>query len=369
MDLNETIERMKALKCPQCGSTNIDMETMKSGKCKNCGATVLIEDTSQTVVNNVNVVVGDTQAVSFYEVKADVTFLQFEKMVYKDLSYKDTTPPDVLSADFKKPKAKNVHVIEYTGDASINYSCSVGTDVERTRYNAQGTATKYKETEWQPYRGSYSDRKTVYVQCGDEDADTIMASMCIDNAKTVAEGEAFDISERDTQNAKGDILEEAAHDCKRKIRADHVKDFTYTGVAEIVSVKGYTLPQYYMDYEYKNKTYRAYAYAAGQATALRPGGYGGTYGYAPDCSKEVKNTADKRNLPFSLLSAILLIASIIISFVIKDKRVIVTCFAIAAASFIIQFISQAIFKKAIFHSNAKEKKKRLAKLLNSKGLN
>ena len=376
MELNELVERVKSLRCPQCGSTDIELTSLQTGKCKHCGTTVLIEEPKKEIINNININVkqADGNMLPFYEIKKEFDIKEFETQIFTRMTYDETTPTDILDADFSAPYEHNKFFVKHTGEVTLTYNCLAGYD-RQEKYSEWSNASKSyvtrtrKVTDWKPLSGTYTGKyDTILPLDKNNNLDDKLAAAqslaVLDCIKTVekrvpVDGVDFDISNDKKDDAEYKIERDAASDCKYNIAADHVKDFNYSAIVNITETEFYKIPQYTVDYKYNDKNYQLHAFAAGKFHE---------YGSMPDVSGDIKAEADKKNIKFVIPSLLLCIASIIISiFVLNDTAV----YAIGVAAIVMYIITKFTFKKihnSIIDKRQDEKRRRLDTVLKNKKL-
>ncbi len=376
MELNELVDRVKSLRCPQCGSTDIEITSLQAGKCKHCGTIVLIEEPKKEIINNININVKQTDGnvIPFYEIKKEFDIKEFETQIFTRITYDETTPTDILDADFSAPYEQNKFFVKHTGEVTLTYNCSVGYD-RQEEYSEWSNASKSyvtrtrKVTDWKPLSGTYTGKYDTILPLDKNNnlndkiaaAQSLAVLDCIKTAKNSVpvDGVDFDVSDDKKDDAEYKIERDAASDCKYSIKADHVKDFNYSAIVNITETEFYKIPQYTVDYKYNDKNYKLHAFSAGKFHE---------YGATPNVSKDINSEAEVKNVKFNILSIMFLIASIVVSVLVQSALYVFLAFAAAITMYI---ITKLTFKKAqnsIIETRQAEKERKLDAFLKRKGL-
>ncbi|HBF86056.1 MAG TPA: hypothetical protein DDW54_00090 [Clostridiales bacterium] len=358
-------EETKSIRCPQCGSTDVEIISGETAKCKHCG-TAIDYGKPKTVYNNTTINVKSVGGipVSFYKVGVEFDKKQFKKEVFTYLTDNKNTPVDVLDSKFSEVSSIERKVIIYKGQANMSYSATVGIDRREEYYEYENgkKVTKYRTvTDWHPTSGTFAGEYTAAIPNGEiqtgtykimNDARCLCAEKCAETTKSAAPADAseFAITQSGESTAKEIIEKYAESDCHGKITGDHVKDFSCSSFVNIVEIKGYIMPEYTIEYEHENEEYAISSFAAGKFTP---------FGNYPNQSKNIDEYAHYKNLLFSLPAFIMLIVSTILSFTIKPIGWIITLCLIATALFTVSRFTVKGFRKNIVNKRQDEKRRKL----------
>ena len=367
-------EDNKSIRCPQCGSTNIEIISDEIAKCKHCG-TSIDYGKPKTIYNNTNINLFSNERnlpVSFYEIDTEFDEKKFQEQVFAWLTENTSTPVDVLDSDFSNVTFKKRKVIIYEGHVTMSYSVMIGTDREEEYYeDVNGKPfKKYRTvTDWLPENGSYAGEFSAGAPNGKFNENEVggangtylkFAPDCVNtsNGGKPCDKNEFIITQSSENFAKEKIKDQAEFECRYQIKGDHIKDFSCSSFVNITKIAGYVLPEYTMYYEIHDQEYHISSYAAGK---FNP------YGTYPNQSNAIDDEADTKNLIFSIPAFIMLIISSILSFVLKPILPIVILFLIATALFTISRFAVEKFRNNIVNNRQKIKQDKLLQKLSEMG--
>ena len=365
---------VSAIRCPQCGSTDVKMTTEKTGECLHCGAMITIDDRPKKVVNDVKVFLsnaGDV-GVSFYKVKADKSEKTFIKDVYHSLAEHEDTPIDIFDYKFYPTTTEEKTVVAYRGNVHLTYSVMIGIDRE-VMYVEDGKR-KYKTvTDWHPMSGTHEGNYIVGIRDGDVTYSETLSDEnryagyfehAVETAKKIEEfdGEGVVLTQKNAEAGKEALIEKAALACRYGLSGNHVSDFKYSATVDLKEIRGYVIPEYsvaYKEDEESEKTYVASAFAAGDDFV---------YGECPDDTRNINAYTTISNLKFTIPSIAFLLASIIVSLVVNNATVMYVVGILAIAFFVFSVLIANRIRKNVIKKNIEIKKTKMEELIQEQGL-
>lgn len=141
---------VKAIQCPQCGSTNVQMNSDNQGVCQACGCVVTVGNSNDThnIYNETNIYYGNEnshgktqQSFSYYNLPSKFTKEQFLRAMYITLA-KEDAPLTTLDHDVDDVSLIQHEVVVEDVVANASYSASIGYDRQESY---QDTETYYED--------------------------------------------------------------------------------------------------------------------------------------------------------------------------------------------------------------------------------
>ena len=406
MDVNEFFEKVRALKCSQCGATDIEILDEKVGKCKHCGTTILFDQPKTEVINNINIVSDGLNIglpIKYYSVNSEYEKKDFLKNTLTVLTEDLSTPVDVLNSQFSDVSVRNIIIVMYKAVAHISYSASLGYEETEKYYEYDSARQKNVEKtrrviKYKSASGDASGENTVFLPDG-EKADILstkerftgknsayhtdrysvieaessyfdshfsyVAEEVVSKAKEIEEVEGLPVilSNDGKEKAKEEILSDFAWQVESKLKGGEVKDvkdFNYTGYVEnFTEIKCYSVPEYYVNYKYGEENYHSVSIPAGNRDIVYS---------SPSESKEVEETIEKKNFAPTFFATLFMLASIIVSFTVWNMTWCITVFVLAMIFFIVSKVNGKAVQKDLIDGRQKEKQSKLINVLSEKGL-
>ncbi len=175
---------IKTIICPQCSSTDIKMVSETRGVCNHCGSQISVTPSTADQAQNGD----DAQLVSWAEkIENEYTEQDFIRAAWIKLAEKDP-PFDIFKSDFSEVEKIDHQVFIDRYDADVTYNASVGHNreepyidyetyheeenyvdtngnVQTRRVEKQRPVTKYKTvTDWSPVSGKLSTTTISYAE-------------------------------------------------------------------------------------------------------------------------------------------------------------------------------------------------------------
>ncbi len=302
-----------AVKCPQCGSTDITLLTEELGKCNMCASNVTLPKRNEalSVKNEFYVQQGADKEVSYSAIRKEFDKTEFLRNTYLSLASDARTPEDILSSEFGAVKEDCENYLLVEGDACVHYSATIGYD-RKEQYEEYNKSTgKYETktktvTDWQAFSGSHNGH---YVKAVKNDGERFTSSYGFIEALTSAKPESivdmesvdFDIEAPKAPNpsavefAKEIICDACKYEAEKSLPGDRKKDFSSNGTVDVQSVESISAPIYKLDYQYENKKIENASFAFGNY--LREG-------ETVDTSQKLMDTVNEKTKTFDLISVI-----------------------------------------------------------------
>ncbi|MDE6667927.1 MAG: hypothetical protein K2K38_06235 [Clostridia bacterium] len=307
------------------------------------------------------------------------------------LSLNEGTPLDILDSEFGEVTESEDEYLSVHADVEINYTCQIGNDRteeywDKETYYENGTK-KYRDikktrtiTDWSPFSGSNQSEEIVIVankntdilyNCKiNEKAHPALRTSNTENWEVLGVG-----GENSNKNTFADISLDALRqaeilckdECFARVRlpGDHQKDKDYHGTVKVKKITGYILPEYSLQYKYKDNTYRATSFAFGEVNSDYT---------APTEHEKVEKLAKKKAKPFlwSGISAILLavVFAICSGFVASGvfTALYILSFLGGIGLILTYIFIQSKFRNNIYKNRQQEKIKLLNAALEKRGL-
>lgn len=305
----------KAIRCPQCGSTDVTMFTEDLGKCNNCDANVILPKTKEVVnvKNEFHIEQSAKKDVSYGVIKKEYSGSDFLRKTLISIASDPRTPENILSSSFEPVKVSTEQYLMVDGDASITYSATIGYDKkieyrEWDKYKKEYVKKTKTETEWQPYSGIHSGN---YVECVNNvagDKISIMENQFVLSMMSIKKGSIVDVQDVDfkavmpeepqlnaIERAKRKMRYSCEAEAKHNLPGDRNKDFHANGTAKINSITSLSAPVYNIDYTYSGKKIRNKAFAFGNYNRI-----GGTV----DTSQNIMNAVNEKTKIFDIISIV-----------------------------------------------------------------
>ena len=305
------------------------------------------------------------------------------------LSNDKGTPIDILDSEFGEIEESQNEYLSVHADVDINYTCQIGNDRKEEYWDKEtyyeNGIKKYRDvkktrtvTDWSPFSGSHKSEEIAIVANLDEDSCNchITDARARDAVRTsnTANWEALSpedaVNNGDFSDINHSALRTAEYLCKSKcfnrvsLPGDRHKDEHYSGSVKVKKITGYILPEFYLQYTYKDKTYNAKSFAAGEIDSDCT---------APTEYAKVESLAKKKARPF-LWSAIgVLLAAIVCNILSGAVSTVFVAFCVigylcSIGLFITYFFIKRKFKDKIYENRLQEKLKRLNEVLEKRGL-
>lgn len=300
---------------------------------------------------------------------------EFIREVAIYLAKEQATPTDILERSFSDVKEKDKEYLFVTGQASVNYTCSVGYDRQEVYYEQ---VKKYKDgrayyenvkktrtvTDWQPHSGSNTSKESTIVGNAANQDDYRSESdvlLCYKTSKDTSKEEVAD-----TMAVNSTALNLAEHACVSScfysvhLPGDRQKDKDYSGDLDVSEVTGLIVPEFEMSYDYQGTKHKTKGFAAGnmQVRAEYPN-------ISTDVSKEAKDAVKH----FKFLAIGALILGIILNIFMSSIGMWCLVGYAAAITFLVLYIKKGNAKmKSIYAFRQEEKKKDLIAFLQKNGM-
>lgn len=337
LGLNNTKQSTRnALKCQQCGSSDLDNLSNNLFKCKHCGASF---DLEKNVVNNfiTNINKSNSESTSnCHIVDSVISEQEFLKEAYTIIAMDEQSPTDVLTASFNPVTYSYsqfmVVDVHYTGV----YSATIGFDRKEKYEDFEKVYDRVTETwiqkkvikertvtDWQPYNGNISVDKLTCVKLGGEENNKACDCFITDIETLNATGKIKNFDSENnldiqvltpTQNDTNLAIRKGEKEINADIHlpGDHYKDYNLNVSHTINSINYYIVPEYILNYQYQEDKCKITSFAYD----LR------ILGTVPDVTKEVKKDITKKTMPYAIstltTSIIVLLFSLISLFVINE---------------------------------------------------
>lgn len=374
---------IKAISCPQCGSTDVEMTSDNRGKCHMCGSMFQIE--TQTPAEETA-----TDTCQKASILAEHSKSDFLRKVWITLA-KENAPIEVFSADFDEVRTDKHEVLVETISAFVNYQASIGYDREEqyvdieTYYDKepyqdtedyyengvkkQRMVTKYRKvekqrqvtktrtvTDWSPNSGLHRADHTA-IEENIEDVE-IFEDLFIDSFRTAAEqsivpitgdeADRMEITAATRERVKKEHTAAVEDSLERSLPGDHWRDLSWdTVAASILSASLYRTVEYSAEINYNGRTYikRAFPFGSMQVGGDSIKNEVSPEAFADKMNVELKKTISDRNKAIdkaalqkvyvpALVTIALLVLSIIISWKVHVTALVVIFFIAAVAAFI-----------------------------------
>lgn len=325
------------------------------------------------------------------KVKAELTKEDFLRDTLIKLSNNEGTPLDILDSNFGEIEESQDEYLSVHADVDINYTCQIGNDRKEEYWDKEtyyeNGVKKYREvkktrtvTDWSPFSGSNKSEEIAIV--ANKNTDILHNCRINRNARAAlrtSNKENWEVlsfnGENDDENNFNDINLDALRQAKSicmdesfervRLPGDHQKDKDYHGTVKVKEITGYLLPEYSLQYKYKDNTYRATCFAFGEANSNCT---------APTEHEKVEKLAKRKAKPFlwSGIGAILLavVFAICSGFVASGvfTALYILSFLGGIGLILTYFFIQRKFKNNIYKNRQQEKIKLLNEALEKRGL-
>ncbi len=293
------------------------------------------------------------------------------------LAKEEKTPTDIFEAKFGDVQEEEKEYLLVSGQASIDFTCSVGYDRKEEyfdqvrKYNSTTKSYYYETvkktrtvTDWHPYSGSNSSRESSILgnssdQSGYRSREDLLACY-----KSTKKENIVDVDE------EVEVSPAAYNEGKRKclgscyvhasIPGDHVKDSHYEGEVEVDTVSVMKVTQYSISYEYDGKEYPSSAFASGDMRIVKD---------FPNASEDVTKEAKKAVAHFKYLAIGFLVVGVVLNILATFIGWwCVLGYGLAIASLVLYFVQRNKRMKEIYSIRQQQKKKSLIAALQRFGL-
>lgn len=293
------------------------------------------------------------------------------------LAKQEATPTDILEVQFSNVNEFEQEYVVMTGDASVDYSCSIGYDRKEIyyeqvkKYNSSTKSYYYANeqrtrtvTDWQPHSGHNQSRETSIVgnAATQDDYRTEREILhCYQTCREESKQEVaieMEINPEAYELAKWGCIAGCFYSVR--LPGDRQRDKDYNGTVDVKAVSGLIVPEVSATYEYQGKTYKTSAIAAGELNVKAE---------YPDIKADVSKEAKNAVKHFKLLAIVSLVVGVVLNLLMSWIGS--WCFLayIAALTFLILYISLGNKKmKSIFEYRQAEKKKDLIAFLEKNGM-
>lgn len=373
------------IECEKCGSTDVDVIADSFGMCKHCGTKFVIKNNEPDInvtKNEIINVYDNCSRLNYPTINkgyliygCEFSSDDFLREVFIQLTQCKNVPTDILDSQFEPVKTEYRQFVKVRANVSLNYSASIGYDHEEQYVVYEENSRGIKEpvtktrtvTNWSATSGSYNESYDglAFNDEGDSDDDTFSAlsnslmSNGADNIylleevnfKTELPAEPGDEA---IETAKRDCYDGVEYNCKHSLGGDHVRDFNSSGTMDVESVCSCVAPFYSVSYKHKDKTYQLRNFAFGKSELL------GTF---RDSSKDDKNLAEQKSVPYLIASFILCFISIIVSLSSKNMGASACMFFICAVMFCVSLYMKTYYLNKNFKERQTIKLEKLTKKL------
>ena len=384
---------VKTIACPQCGSTDVNMTSETHGICKSCGAKFAVQPRieTQNVYNEIHVD-GSSESQDLCvkaEIKPAYTKDQFIRKAWITLASEDA-PLEIFNENFSEVKEIDHQVLMESIEVDVAFQASIGYDRQEsytkyetyyekesyTDYNKDGKpftqyrtvektrpVTKYKTvTDWRPLNGNLSKSSKVIIENMEEQADgfypwSFEQSFRGISAESIipldgAAGDNMKMSDDARDNAAALHLYNINGAVQRSLPGDHYKDLDWK-ISKITD----STTALYKTKEYKTticmngETYEKRGFPFGEMAIVgskieNEMGLDAVTGKMKseleskinDRKNAINKNISKATNGISILTIGLLVASILVSVLIKSTPLVVGVFAIAVAAFVFNTI-------------------------------
>lgn len=343
------MKEMNALKCENCGSSDIDILSDNYAVCKQCGTKFRFknEKSAQIIRNEIYVHSDDDDApINYIVVKKDTDEEDFRRKLLIKLAKTSGTPIDIFTSEFKPIRQEYYNFIAIAGDVTLSYSASVGFDRKEKYYetNSQGRSVERTRTvtDWKPVSGIYKGSSVGVAMNDGNSFDTLLKIRSA--LKNVPEKDLYDESSVDFETefpktpedsaiaeAERDCVSNAKDACKWQAKTgDRIDKFMADGTVDrITEINSYIAPVYRTEYVYKGDTYKVEKLAFGGNSGL------GLWSdlKCPSVSDNLDEQIYSKNFKFTLISVLICVVSSIISLLIDSLFVTLPIFLAAVSAY------------------------------------
>ncbi len=369
-----------AVRCPQCGSTDITILTEELGKCNMCASNVTLpkENKVLNIKNEFYIQQGADKDVCYSAIKKEFGETEFLRNTYLSLASDARTPENIMSSEFGAVKEGCENYLLVEGDACVQYSATIGYDRKEEYKEYNKSTGKYDTktktvTDWQAFSGSHSGH---YVKAVKNDEENATGSYGFIGALTSAKPESivdmgnvdFDIEAPKTPNpsaielAKEMICDDCKYEAKKSLPGDREKDFSASGTVDVQRIDSISAPIYRIDYTYQNKKIENSSFAFGNYSRE---------GETVDTSQKLMDTVNEKTKTFDLISVMgfAAVSFIMLLVSICDWNKILLLLPLACIGW--KFFTASNYKKLINNTvemNQESKKNALVKKLKETNL-
>ncbi len=373
---------IKAISCPQCGSTDIQMTSETQGICKSCGTQFSVQQRieTQNVYNEIYIQseseADEEDVVDKVEIIPEFSKEDFIRAAWIALAEEDV-PFDVFEQNFGEVSQTEHQVLIRSIDADMTYQASIGYDRQEpyiayesyyeteSYYDSQGhkqtrqvrkerPVTKYKTvTDWNALHGNHSASAIAVVEnTSSMYLDEVLfkksfRSISAESLTSPSDEKATEmqITETALKAANSDCVDQFHRSVCNSLPGNHYKDVN-CNISAITKLSDtlYLAQEYETTLNYNGKTYTKNAFAFGNINI------GGDKIENDESLKKITDKISKKKecIPgmiwdktktISLITMALLTLSIIVAIFIHVTALVVIAFIIAAGSFVYNTIS------------------------------
>lgn len=383
---------IKGISCPQCGATDVEMMSDTRGVCKVCGAQFTVQPVDEGIHIHLD---GrsrqDDDGCLKAEIKPEYTKEQFLREAWIALAAEDA-PMAVFNAEFGEVQAVAHQILIHRDLAEVDYQASVGYDrqepydayetyyekepyyvyekqwnsvrqeyeerpVEKFRkVEKQRRVTKYKTvTDWSAWNGCHSVESVAVVE--NLKGRVLDVSLFADSFRSMKEGSSvpvtgeaaakMQVSEQALDRANETHCSNIDRSVEKVVPGDHHRDLTWEVRREREDVSLFNATEYVAAITFNGRTYTRRAFPFGNMTV---GGDTIQNNVSLDSavtkmqnemrenSENRRKTAEantaKATQAISLLTIGFLLASILVSLLIRSTFLVIAMFLFAVASFV-----------------------------------
>lgn len=283
---------IKALSCPQCGSTNVEMVSDTNGVCAVCGSQFIIQENDNRGKKRGRLQKYSSETVNEAEISCDIRRIKpeynendFIREAWITLANEDV-PFDCFEKDFSDVKKTDRQVFFTDFVVDITYTVSIGydrkeayTDYETYYETVNGKSVKKKRqvtkyrtvTDWRPLSGHHKVESSVSV---DNETGELLDSDLTDNCfGNVAAKSIILPNENDKDISVTSIAKsatESAHNYKYKksleesLPGDHHKELDYQIEIKRYKANLFFAPQYESTLSYGDKSVKKKGFPFGK---------------------------------------------------------------------------------------------------------
>jgi len=309
---NNDNNKIVAIACPQCGSTDVKFINDDIAKCNMCNSNITIPKKNEPINVTNNIYVNNEKeddGVEYYAIKKEFSESNFMRNVMLDFASDVRTPDDILDGTFDKVSIGYGQYLITSGEAEISYSATIGYDkkVEYQEWDGKKYVTKTRtETEWRPFSGTNKGSYTSCVVNSDNTKQSPFDHNFEHSYHSAKNTSIVPYSQVDfktaeplapynnaIKNAKLGILIECEAEAKEHLPGDRNKDFNANGISKLNSINSFVVPFYKVNFNYNNIKIENKSFAFGNFKRI---------GETVDTSQNMMDIVNKKTKGLDLFS-------------------------------------------------------------------
>lgn len=299
---------------------------------------------------------------SVERIKKEIPEKDFLRETLISLSLEKDTPADVLTATFADIESSEGQYLLVKANTNCTYSCSVGYDRTVVYYENDTKKTK-TVTDWQPFSGSNSSVEMVNVENADRQENLTLdysISHCVAECKEESFeklDEEMEVNHSALEFAKSRCVSKCFH--RVSLPGDRHKDESYSGSTDIISITGFYMPKYELNYKYQDKIYTVNGFACGNSCMDK------TF---PTIANDVENQAKEQLKPLKIAGFVTAGVALLSSIIPVLSTISIIPWFGAIGILIAYFVKKKKIKNAAFNLLRQQKRGKLVDELKRLGL-